>query len=68
LEIRPAFDGNIRYSLDEIAEMIGMTNLNMSEVEQIEKSLTYAKKKLAEIRERIKELELLEEDLLSVKA
>jgi transcriptional regulator with XRE-family HTH domain len=68
LEIRPAFDGNIRYSLDEIAEMIGMTNLNMSEVEQIEKSLTYAKKKLAEIGERIKELELLEEDLLSVKA
>jgi hypothetical protein len=68
LAIRPAFDGNIRYSLDEITEMIGMTNLNMSEVEQIEKSLTYAKKKLAEIRERIKELELLEEDLLSVKA
>lgn len=68
MAIRPAFDGNIRYSLDEIAEMIGMTNLNMSEVEQIEKSLTYAKKKLAEIRERIKELELLEEDLLSVKA
>ncbi len=68
MEIRPAFDGNIRYSLDEIAEMIGMTNLNMSEVEQIEKSLTYAKKKLAEIGERIKELELLEEDLLSVKA
>ena len=68
MAIRPAFDGNIRYSLDEISEMIGMTNLNMSEVEQIEKSLTYAKKKLAEIRERIKELELLEEDLLSVKA
>jgi len=45
-----------------------MTNLNMSEVEQIEKSLDYAKKKLAEIRDRIKDLELLEEDLLSVKA
>ena len=56
------------YSLDEIAEMIGMTNLNMSEVEQIEKSLDYAKKKLSEIRDRIKDLELLEEDLLSVKA
>ena len=68
MEIRPAFDGNIRYSLDEIAEMIGMTNLNMSEVEQIEKSLDFAKKKLAEVRERIKGLELLEEDLLSVKA
>ena len=56
------------YSLDEIAEMIGMTDLNMSEVEQIEKSLDYAKKKLAEIRDRIKDLEFLEEDLLSVKA
>ena len=56
------------YSLDEIAEMIGMTNLNMSEVEQIEKNLDFAKKKLAEVRERIKGLELLEEDLLSVKA
>ena len=56
------------YSLDEIAEMIGMTDLNMSEVEQIEKSLDYAKKKLAEIRDRIKDLELLEGDLLSVKA
>ena len=55
------------YSLDEIAEMIGMTDLNISEVEQIEKSLDYAKKKLAEIRGRIKDLELLEEDLLSVK-
>ena len=68
MEIRPACDGNIRYSLDEIAEMIGMTNLNMSEVEQIEKSLDFAKKKLAEVTERIKGLELLEEDLLSVKA
>jgi len=58
----------IGYSLDEIAEMIGMTDLNMSEVEQIEKNLDYAKKKLAEIRDRIKDLELLEEDLLSVKA
>ena len=48
--------------------MIGMTDLNMSEVEQIEKSLDYAKKKLAEIRDRIKDLELLEEDLLNVKA
>ncbi len=56
------------YSLDEIAEMIGMTDLNMSEVEQIEKNLDYAKKKLAEIRDRIKDLELLEEDLFSVKA
>ena len=55
------------YSLDEIAEMIGMTDVNMSEAEQIEKSLAYGEKKLAEIRERIRELDLLEGDLLSVK-
>jgi DNA-binding transcriptional MerR regulator len=55
------------YSLDEIAEMIGMTDVNMSEAEQIEKSLAYGEKKLAEIRERIRELDLLQEDLLSVK-
>ena len=55
------------YSLDEIAEMIGMTDVNMSEAEQIEKSLAYGEKKLEEIREQIKELEFLEEDILSVK-
>jgi len=55
------------YSLDEIAEMIGMTDVNMSEAEQIEKSLAYGEKKLGEIREHIRELEFLEEDILSVK-
>jgi DNA-binding transcriptional MerR regulator len=55
------------YSLDEIAEMIGMTDVNMSEAEQIEKSLAYGEKKLVEIREQIRELEFLEEDILSVK-
>lgn len=55
------------YSLDEILEMLGMTDLNISEVEQIKKSLIYGDKKMAEIRERIKELELLEEDLLGVR-
>ena len=55
------------YTLDEIAEMIGMTDVDMSEVTQIEKSLAYGEKKLAEIRGRIEELRLLEEDLLNVK-
>jgi DNA-binding transcriptional MerR regulator len=55
------------YSLDEIAEMIGMTDVNMSEREQIEKSLAFGEKKLAEIRERIRDLELLEQDILTVK-
>ncbi|MBW1797465.1 MAG: MerR family DNA-binding transcriptional regulator [Deltaproteobacteria bacterium] len=55
------------YSLEEIAQMIGMTDVNMSKAEQIEKSLVYGDMKLAEIHERIKELKLLEQDLLSVK-
>ncbi|HTY21871.1 MAG TPA: MerR family DNA-binding transcriptional regulator [Desulfomonilaceae bacterium] len=55
------------YSLDEIAEMIGMTTGEMEEVQQIEKSLAYGEKKLKEIRQRIEELELLEHDILSVK-
>ena len=55
------------YTLDEIAEMIGMTDVDMSEATQIEKSLAYGEKKLAEIREHIEELRLLEEDLLNVK-
>lgn len=55
------------YSLDEIAEMIGMTDVDMSEVAQIEKSLAYGEKKLREIRNRIEELELLEQDILNVK-
>jgi len=56
------------YTLDEIEEMIGMTDVNMSEVAQIEKSLAYGAKKLTELRSRIDELRLLEQDLLNVKA
>ncbi|MEW6349935.1 MAG: MerR family DNA-binding transcriptional regulator [Thermodesulfobacteriota bacterium] len=56
------------YSLDEIAEMIGMTDVDFNEVDQIKKSLVYGEKKLAEIRNRIEELRLLEHDLLNVKA
>jgi DNA-binding transcriptional MerR regulator len=55
------------YSLDEIAEMIGMTTGEMEEVQQIEKSLAYGDKKLKELRQRIEELELLEHDILNVK-
>ncbi len=54
------------YSLEEIAEMIGMTDVNMSEIAQIEKSLAYGEKKLREIRQRIEDLRLLEQDLLNV--
>ncbi len=55
------------YSLDEIAEMIGMTDVDMDERDQIEKSLAYGERKLAEIRAHKEELELLEQDLLNVK-
>ena len=55
------------YSLDEIAEMIGMTDADISEVTQIERSLAYGESKLKEIRKQIEELELLEQDILSVK-
>lgn len=55
------------YSLDEIAEMIGMTDADISEVTQIERSLDYGERKLKEIRKQIEELELLEQDILSVR-
>jgi DNA-binding transcriptional MerR regulator len=55
------------YSLDEIAEMIGMTTGEMEEIQQIEKSLAYGDRKLKELRHRIEELEILEHDILSVK-
>lgn len=55
------------FSLDEISEMIGMATTAVSETGQIEKSLHYAEKKLDEIRHRRNELDLLEEDILSMK-
>lgn len=54
------------YSLEEIAEMIGLANINMDEEEQLKKSLSYGKKKLKEINQRMEELQILKEDLLSI--
>lgn len=51
------------YSLEEIAEIIGMTDIDIDEEEQISKTLKFGKKRLAELRERIHELTLLEQDL-----
>lgn len=56
------------YSLDEIAEMIGLTDVDLDEVEQIQKSLVFGEKKLRELRSRIKDLQLLEKDLKAVKS
>jgi DNA-binding transcriptional MerR regulator len=55
------------YSLDEIAEMIGMTDIDTDEVVQIRKSLAYGVKKLSEIRQRMDDLKLLEEDMYAVR-
>jgi DNA-binding transcriptional MerR regulator len=51
------------YSLDEIAEIIGMTDIDIDEEDQIRKALKFGKKRLDELRERINELTLLEQDL-----
>ncbi len=55
------------FSLDEIADMIGMANADPDELEQIEKSLAFGRAKLKEIQDRKKELELLEKDILSTR-
>jgi DNA-binding transcriptional MerR regulator len=54
------------YTLEEIAEIIGLTDIDMDEIDQIRKSLEYGKKKLNDIRERISDLKLLEQDLIAM--
>lgn len=54
------------FSLDEIAEMIGMADEPKSELAQIEKSLAYIKDKFDQIAQSKKELEILEQDLLVI--
>lgn len=54
-------------TLDEIAEMIGMADADVSEVEQIDKSLYYINKKFEEIQIHKNEIKLFEEDLLALK-
>ncbi|MCG8687614.1 MAG: MerR family transcriptional regulator [Desulfobacterales bacterium] len=55
------------FSLDEIAEMIGLADMIPDELSQIEKSLAYGDAKLSEIQERKKELTLLEQDILATR-
>ena len=55
------------FSLDEIAEMIGMANADPDERQQIEKSLEYGDAKLKQLQDRKKELELLEQDILATR-
>ena len=55
------------YSLNEIAEMIGHTTVDMEERDQIRKSLHYGEKKLSEIYAHINELQQLAQELTDVK-
>lgn len=54
------------FTLDEIASTIGMADSELNECEQIEKSLLYAADKLADLRQRREELDLIEKDMLSL--
>ncbi len=56
------------FSLDEIAEMIGMADVDMDEVDQIEKTLAFGERKLDEIAVRKKELDILEKDLSAIES
>jgi DNA-binding transcriptional MerR regulator len=55
------------FSLDEIGEMIGMENMQMHEIDQIDRSQMFFDKKIAEVRNRRAELDFMEKDLLSFK-
>ncbi len=46
--------------------MMGMNDIDMNEADQIKKALEYGARKLVEIRTRVEELTLLEQDIDSV--
>jgi len=54
-------------SLEEIAEIIGLATTEVNEVGQIEKSLAYAELKIEEVKERKRELDLMEKDIRAMK-
>ncbi len=54
------------YSLNEISEMIGLANINMDEITQIQKGIEFGKKRLQDIKKSIEELKVFEKDLLRV--
>ena len=55
------------YTLEEIAKMIGFSDVNINEVDQIHTALSYGENKLREIRQRMQELKALEQDMLRVR-
>ncbi|MFA5518942.1 MAG: MerR family transcriptional regulator [Spirochaetota bacterium] len=54
-------------SLNEIAEMIGLADSEINEIDQIKKSLFYLEKKEEEIKTHMREIMIFEEDLLALK-
>ena len=46
---------------------MGMNDIDMNEAEQIKKALEFGERKLLEIQTRVEELNLLEQDIRSVK-
>ena len=54
------------YTLEEIAEIIGFNDVDLDEKEQIRKAIAFGKKKIGDIRERVKELQLLEQEMLAL--
>ncbi|MBU2552566.1 MAG: MerR family transcriptional regulator [Proteobacteria bacterium] len=54
-------------SLDEVAELIGLAETDMGEVEQIRKTLTYIDRRQPEIARRIGELRRLYEDIEEIR-
>lgn len=55
------------YSLNEISKMLGLTDTEMSAVQQIQTTLKYGEKKLLEIEDRIKELKIMQKEMLELK-
>ena len=55
------------FTLDEIAEMIGLEDMQINEVEQINRSHRFLDKKIEEVRLRRTELDYMEQDLFSFK-
>lgn len=54
------------YSLEEIAEMIGMADCDMDEEKQLKTTLAFGERKLREINSKMEELRLLKEEVLAV--
>jgi DNA-binding transcriptional MerR regulator len=54
------------YTLDEISDMIGLANNELGEKEQILKTLEYGERSLKEVRSAMRELQLIEQDILVI--